>query len=70
MEDKLLELKIQFCKWYCKNKDKIIDYECSGIVTCDDCNEETECPTVQEIYVDLRDECQIEDFIIFARDEL
>lgn len=70
MEDKLLELKIQFCKWYCKNKDKIIDYECSGIVTCDDCNEETECPTVQEIYVDLCDECQIEDFIIFARDEL
>jgi hypothetical protein len=70
MEYKLLELREQFCKWYCPNKDKIIDYECSGIVGCEECNEETECPTTHEIYVDLCDECQIEDFIQFARDEL
>ena len=70
MEDKLLFLKEQFCNWYCPNRNKVIDYECSGIVTCNECDEEIECDKVQQIYVDLCEKCQIKEFIKFSRDEL
>jgi len=70
MENKLLYLKEQFCSYYCLNKNKIIDYKCSGIVECNECNEEIECDKVQEIYVDLCDDCQITEYITFIRDEL
>jgi len=70
MENKLLSLKEQFCKFYCPNKDKVIEYECSGIVECNECEEEIECDKVQQIYVDLCDECKINDWIVFIRDEI
>ena len=70
MEEKLLSLKEQFCNYYCPSKSKVIDYECSGIVECNECNEEIECDKVQEIYVDLCEECKIQDYIIFIREEL
>lgn len=70
MEEKLLELKEQFCKWYCHNKGKTIDYNCSGIVECNECDEIIECDKVQEIYVDLCYECQIDEYIRHIRDEL
>ena len=70
MEDKLLFLKEQFCNYYCPSKIKVIDYKCSGVVECNECNEEIECNKVQEIYVDLCEECKIQDYIIFIRDEL
>jgi len=70
MEDKLLSLKEQFCNYYCPSKNKIIDYECSGIVECNECEETIECDKVQEICVDLCEECNISDFITFIRDEL
>ena len=28
MEDKLLELKEQFCKWYCPKKDEELCFDC------------------------------------------
>jgi len=70
MEDKLLELKEQFCNYYCPNKNITIDYECSGIVECNECQEIIECDKVQEIYVDLCYQCKISDYIVFIRDEL
>lgn len=70
MEEKLLELKKQFCKWYCPNKGRVIDYECSGIVERNECEETIECDKVQEIYVDLCEECKIEEYICHIRDEL
>jgi len=70
MEDKLLELKQQFCNYYCPNKGKAIDYECFGIVECNECDETIECDKVQEIYVDLCDECKIGEYIRFIRDEI
>jgi hypothetical protein len=70
LDDKLLELKEQFCRWYCPNRGEEISYECSGIVECKECNEEIECNAVQEIYVNLCSECQVLEYIRFIRDEL
>jgi len=70
IEDKLLFLKEQFCNYYCPSKGRVIDYECSGIVECNECEETIECDKVQEIYVDLCNECRINDYVRFIRDEL
>jgi len=71
MEDKLLSLKEQFCKWYCPNKGSIINptENCNKEIKCDDCGETTICEQSNG-YIELCDECQIQNFIIFARDEL
>jgi hypothetical protein len=56
MEDKLLELKEQFCNWYCPNIDEEI-YTSSSLNG--------------EIWTELLCEyCKIEDYIKFIRDEL
>jgi len=71
MEDKLLELKEQFCKFYCPNKDGVISqYGCDGETKCGDCGEVTYCEQSTNEYIDLCDECKVKDFIIFIRDEL
>ena len=68
MEDKLLSLKEQFCRFYCPNKDKDLTL-CSGWVECKECNELIECN--EELpYIDFCLECKIDEFIRFVRDEL
>lgn len=74
MEDKLLALKEQFCNWYCPNKGKVIDsdYGCSGEIYCGECGIYLSCDQKQQCstYVELCEECKIEDYIKFIRDEL
>jgi len=70
MEDKLLELKEQYCKWYCQNRGKILDYRCTGTVECEECEQIIECNQIQEIYFDYCKECNALNFIKFIRDEL
>jgi hypothetical protein len=68
MEEKLLELKEQFCNWYCPNKEEDLIF-CSRWTECKECNEIIECDEDLP-HIDFCSECKIEDFIIFARDEL
>lgn len=71
MENKLLELKEQFCKWYCPNKDEVINYHenCNKEIKCGECGETTTCEQ-SNAYIELCDECQLEEYIRFIRDEL
>jgi len=70
MEDKLLELKEQFCKFYCPNKEEVINpnENCDKKIKCN-CGEITMCEQSNG-FIELCDECRIEDFIKFARDEI
>ena len=73
MEGKLLSLKEQFCNYYCQNKSKSIDsgFGCSGEIHCGECGEYISCDQQQfGTFVELCDECKIQDFIKFIRDEL
>jgi len=71
MEDKLLSPKEQFCKWYCPNKDAVYNSNenCDRAIKCDDCGEITICEQSNG-YIELCNECKVEDFIVFIRDEL
>jgi len=71
LEDKLLTLKEQFCNWYCPNKDSVINpnENCYKDIECDECGSHTTCEQSNG-YIELCDECKIEEFIIFIRDEL
>jgi len=62
MEDKLLELKEQFCKWYCNFK---INGNYTDHVHCCECN--------KDIYYEMQEMCEIckvSNYIKFIRDEL
>lgn len=63
MEDKLLELKEQFCKWYCLNKQK----------ENNSCNQKCEHCSTTEMIICHGLECEIcmvSDYIRFIRDDL
>lgn len=64
MEDKLLELKDQFCQWYCPNKQK--ENEPCKTLDCSECPS-TEMIICQGLECEI---CMISDFIRFVRDEL
>jgi len=74
VEDKLLELKEQFCKYYCPNKGEAIEseYGCDGETYCDECGIYLSCNQKHQcnVYVELCDECKIDDYIRFIRDEI
>jgi len=63
MEDKLLELKEQFCKWYCPNKQKE-DNSCKQ--NCEYCPS-TEMIICHGLECEI---CMVSDFIKHIRDEL
>lgn len=66
MENKLLTLKEQFCKWYCPNKQQ----ENKPCKTPNkNCNE---CPSTELIICQGREceICMMDNFIKFIRDEL
>lgn len=71
MEDKLLELKEQFCKWYCPNGDKVTDLNdnCNHQVWCEECDTYITCKQSNK-YIGLCEVCQISEYIRFIRDEL
>ena len=71
MEDKLLELKQQFCSWHCPNKGVVYNphENCDKEIKCDKCGERTTCEQDNNP-IELCGECQIQEYILFIRDEL
>ena len=63
-EDKLLELKEQFCKWYCPMKQK--ENEPCVYENCGECTgiEMAIC------HGQICEICQVQDYLKFIRDEL
>ena len=72
MEDKLLELKKQFCAWHCINKDVVYNpFEaCDGEVYCEECGTEFKCDKQEGSTIELCEECQLDNYIRFIRDDL
>ena len=70
LEDKLLELKESFCKWYCPNKDKTIDLSCSGEPYCHKCDSTIICEEFVDVEINLCNSCPIDEYIFHIRDEL
>jgi len=70
MEQKLIDLKEEFCEWYCPNRDETIKMECSGIVGCNQCDAVISCEEADNIFIDLCDYCMVDEYIRFIRDEL
>lgn len=69
IEDKLIELKEQFCKWNCKHKDKEIYLFCEeSSMFCKDCIDYNYCDTTGNLV--LCQNCKINDFIKYIRDDL
>lgn len=72
MEDKLMELKKQFCAWHCPNKNIVYNplEACDGKVYCEECDTEIKCEKQEGSAIELCVECQLEEYIRFIRDLL
>lgn len=71
MERKLQDLKEEFCKWYCPNKDIVINpnENCDKEIYCEECNTYILCEQFNG-FIEPCEQCQIDEYIRYIRDQL
>lgn len=70
MEQKMMDLKEEFCKWYCDGKEETITGICDGDTYCKECETDIYCHGADKLFVSVCDHCKIGDYIRHIRDEL